>query len=64
MFNQFTFSLIFSDYFQNFIFPSSSNKYSTRNKNLNFGKFDVMKVSHILKVAVRVFSKKFIIIFF
>ena len=30
--NQFSFSLIFSDYFQNFIFLSS-NKYSTR-KNL------------------------------
>ena len=54
MFNQFTFSLIFSDYFQNFIFLSS-NKYSTRKKpiqiykNLKSGKFEVMKVSRILK---------------
>ena len=55
MFNQFTFSLIFSDYFQKFIFLSS-NKYSTRKnlskyiyKNLNLEKFDVMKVSRILK---------------
>ena len=63
--NQFTFSLIFSDYFQNFIFLSS-NKYSTR-KNLNFGKFDVMKVSrilnplsaeHFLKITKNLMKKK------
>ena len=67
MFNQFTFSLIFSDYFQNFIFLSSNNILQEKPiqiyKNLNFGKFDVMKVSRILKQPIRViilFYKKYI----